>query len=88
MVDAPVLLAVVSAACFLGLAHAAVTTPRTPFRRMTFAMAAVAVGLTMLSPAAGVALLGPVLLSRRLANATIPATVPELLARYSSADPN
>jgi ABC-type transport system involved in cytochrome c biogenesis permease subunit len=80
------LLALVSAACFLGLAHAAVNTAREPFRRMTFVMAAVAALLVLVAPAAGVALLGPVLLSRWMGNATIPATVPELLDRYRRSD--
>ena len=76
------ILAAASAACFLGLAHAAVNTPRVVFRRSTSVMAAVAVVLLFLSPAAGVAILAPVLFSRRLANAPVPATVPELLERY------
>jgi hypothetical protein len=82
-VPASLVLAVASASCFLGLAHAAVRTPRAPFRRMTFAMAVVAVLLALVAPAAGIAVLCPVLLSRRLANAMIPATVTELLERYS-----
>jgi ABC-type transport system involved in cytochrome c biogenesis permease subunit len=77
-----VLLAIASAGCFLALAHAAVNTPREPFRRMTSLMAALAVALVVLAPAAGVALLAPVLFSRRLANAPVPATVEELLERY------
>jgi ABC-type transport system involved in cytochrome c biogenesis permease subunit len=77
-----VLLAVVAAGCFLGLAHAAVHTPREPFRRATSAMAALALALLLVAPAAGLALLAPVLLSRRLANAPVPATVEELLERY------
>jgi ABC-type transport system involved in cytochrome c biogenesis permease subunit len=83
-VPLPVVLALASAACFLGLAHAAVTAPLVIFRRCTLAMAVVAVVLVFLSPAAGAALLAPVLFSRRLANASIPATVPELLDRYPS----
>ena len=83
----PVVLAVASVGCFLALAHAAVTSSAPAFRRMTRAMAAVAVVLLALSPAAGVALLAPVLLSRRLANAPVPATVDELLGRrQQSAD--
>jgi hypothetical protein len=53
---------------------------------MTLVMAAVAALLVVVAPAAGVALLGPVLLSRWMGNATIPATVPELLARYRRSD--
>lgn len=81
-----VLLAVTSAACFLALAHAAVTTTRSTFRRATSLMALVALPLAVVAPAAGIALLAPVLFSRRLANAPVPATVPELLERYSPAD--
>jgi ABC-type transport system involved in cytochrome c biogenesis permease subunit len=66
-VPLPVVLAVASAACFLGLAHAAVTTPRLTFQRATSAMAALALVLIFLSPAAGAAILAPVLFSRRLA---------------------
>jgi ABC-type transport system involved in cytochrome c biogenesis permease subunit len=83
----PVVLAVASVGCFLALAHAAITPSASTFRRMTGAMAAVAVVLVAVSPAAGVALLAPVLLSRRLANAPVPATVDELLGRrQESAD--
>ena len=81
-----VLLAVASAGCFLALAHAAVTTTRDTFRRATTAMALLALPLAVIAPAAGIALLAPVLFSRRLANAPVPATVPELLAQYSPAD--
>ena len=81
-----VLLAVASAGCFLALAHAAVTTTRSTFRRATALMALVALPLAVVAPAAGIALLAPVLFSRRLANAPVPATVPELLERYSQAD--
>ena len=77
-----VLLAVASAGCFLALAHAAVTTTRSTFRRGTALMALAALPLLVVAPAAGVALLAPVLFSRRLANAPVPATVPELLERY------
>jgi hypothetical protein len=77
-----VLLAIASAGCFLALAHAAVNTPREPFRRMTSLMAALAVALVVLAPADGIARLAPVLFSRRLANAPVPATVEELLERY------
>jgi hypothetical protein len=49
-------------------------------------MALTALPLAIVAPAAGIALLAPVLFSRRLANAPVPATVPELLARYSPAD--
>ncbi|MBW3556727.1 MAG: hypothetical protein KY454_07290 [Actinobacteria bacterium] len=80
--SAPVVLAVASAACFLGLARAAVITSRTPFRRVTALLGAIAGALALLSPAAGVALLAPVLFSRRLATVAVPATVPELLDRY------
>lgn len=83
--SAPVVLALASAACFLGLAHAAVSTSRVPFRRMTALLAATAGAITLLSPAAGVALLAPVLFSRRLATVAVPATVPELLDRYPAA---
>jgi ABC-type transport system involved in cytochrome c biogenesis permease subunit len=79
----PVVLAVASAACFLGLAHMAVTTPLTQFRRMTAAMAAFGVLIALVAPASGVALLAPVLLSRRLGGPRVPSTVPELLDRYS-----
>ena len=82
----PVLLAIASAACFLALAHAAVSTTRATFRRATALMALTALPLALLAPAAGVAILAPVLFSRRLANAPVPATVPELLARYAPAD--
>ena len=75
----PVLLAVASAATFLALAHAAVRTPSASFRRGTALMAMVALPLVLVAPAAGIALLAPVLFSRRLANAPIPATVDELL---------
>ena len=81
-VSTAVVLALASATCFLGLAHAAVNTPQAPFRRATSAMAALAAALVLLAPAAGIALLAPVLLSRRLANAPVPATVEELLQRY------
>jgi hypothetical protein len=81
-----VLLAVASAGCFLALAHAAVTTTGSTFRRATALMALVALPLAVLSPAAGVALLAPVLFSRRLANAPVPATVAELLDRSSPAE--
>lgn len=77
-----VVLAVASAGCFLALAHAAVSTPRAPFRRATALMAVSAVAIVLLSPGAGLAVLVPVLLSRRLANAPVPATVEELLERY------
>lgn len=77
-----VLLAVASAGCFLALAHAAISMERASFRRMTTAMAVVAVLMTLVDPVAGVALLAPVLFSRRLANVPVPSTVPELLDRY------
>lgn len=80
-----VILALASAGCFLALAHAAVSTDRATFRRVTGAMAALALPLTIVAPAAGIALLAPVLFSRRLANAPVPATVPELLERYAPA---
>lgn len=81
-----VLLAVASAGCFLALAHAAVSTDRATFRRATSAMALLALPLLVITPAAGIALLAPVLFSRRLANAPVPATVPELLERYTPSD--
>ena len=81
-----VLLALASAACFLALAHAAVSTTRATFRWATAAMALLALPLAVIAPAAGIALLAPVLFSRRLANAPVPATVPELLERYTPAD--
>ena len=77
-----VVLALASAGCFLALAHAAVSTPRAAFQRATGFMAIAALVLVVLNPAAGVALLAPVLFSRRLANAPVPATVSELLDRY------
>ena len=77
-----VLLAVASAGCFLALAHAAVSTPRATFQRVTGFMAVAALLLLVITPAAGVALLAPVLFSRRLANAPVPANVNELLDRY------
>ena len=77
-----VVLGLASVACFLALAHAAVNTPPARFRRSTAAMAGFAVVLAAVAPAAGLALLAPVLFSRRLANAPVPATVPELLDRY------
>jgi hypothetical protein len=77
-----VILALAAAGCFLALAHAAVSTDRATFRRGTAAMAALATLLVLLAPGAGLALLVPVLLSRRLANAPVPATVEELLERY------
>lgn len=79
-----VLLTVASAGCFLALAHAAVSTPRAVFLRGTLLMAVVALAVAVVSPAAGVALVAPVLFSRRLANAPVPATVSELLDRYPS----
>ena len=79
---ATLVLGVTSAACFLALARAAVTTPREVFRMMTLAMAAVAAILALASPAAGAALLAPVVLSRRMAPEPVPATVPALLDRY------
>jgi hypothetical protein len=79
-VPTPLVLAVASAACFLALARAAVTTPHLAFRRMTLLMALAALPLVAVAPAAGVALLAPVLFSRKLANAPVPGTVPELLA--------
>jgi ABC-type transport system involved in cytochrome c biogenesis permease subunit len=75
-------LAVVSVAVFLGLAHAAVHSPRTAFRRATLVMAAAAAVVAVMSPAAGAALLAPVLLSRRMAAAPMPTSVAELLDRY------
>jgi hypothetical protein len=45
-------------------------------------MATLALLLALVAPAAGLALLAPVVLSRRLANAPVPATVEELLERY------
>ena len=83
----PIVLALVSSGCFLGLAHAAVTTPRQAFVRATAAMAAVALLLVLAAPAAGAALLGPVLLSRLLANAPVPETVGELFDRYPADRP-
>lgn len=80
-----ILFALSSAGCFLALAHAAVSTPRATFLRATAAMACAGAILIVVSPAAGVALLAPVLFSRRLAQAPMPATVPELLDRYSDA---
>ena len=77
-----ILLAVASAGCFLALAHAAVNTPRDTFLRVTTSMALLAGLLLLVSPAAGAALLAPVLFSRRLSNVPVPATVPELLDRY------
>jgi hypothetical protein len=79
-----VLLAVSSAATFLALAHAAVRTPRETFLRATSSMALLALPLALVAPAAGVALLAPVLLSRRLARSPIPATVDEWLERHPS----
>jgi ABC-type transport system involved in cytochrome c biogenesis permease subunit len=76
-----VVLAAVSVGCFFGLAHAAVTTPRVPFRRMTVAMALIAFAIGLASPAAGAALLAPVLFSRKLSARPIPSTVDELLNR-------
>ena len=73
--------ALASIACFLGLAHAAVRTPRRPFQLMTAGMAITAALLVLVSPFAAAALLGPVLLSRRLAVQPVPATVEELLRR-------
>jgi hypothetical protein len=86
MVPTHVLLAIASAVCFLGLAHAAVNTRRELFQRMTFAMGIVAFALAVVAPGAGIALLGPIYLSRRMSNAPIPATVPELLERYGRRD--
>jgi hypothetical protein len=77
-----VVLSLASAGCFLALAHAAVTTPRELFRRLTGFMALAALLLVLVAPGAGLAVLAPVLLSRRLANAPVPATVEELLERY------
>ena len=77
-----VVLALASVASFLALAHAAVNTAPARFRRTTTAMAVLAALVAAVAPAAGVALLAPVLFSRRLANAPVPATVPELLDRY------
>lgn len=76
-----VLLAVVSATLFLALAHAAVKTPREPFRALTAVLAVVSLMVLVVAPLAGAALLAPVLLSRRLANAPAPSTVDELLGR-------
>lgn len=80
----PVVLAVASAACFLGLAHMAVSTPNATFRRMTTAMTVFGVLITLVAPVPGVALLAPVLFSRRLGGPSVPADVPELLDRYSA----
>jgi hypothetical protein len=77
----PVVLAVASAACFLALAHASVRTPHEVFRRCTSAMALASLPLLLVSPAACLALLAPVLFSRRLANVPVPTTVDELLER-------
>lgn len=82
-----VLLAVASAALFLALAHAAVSAPRATFKRVTMIMALVALLLAVVAPAAGVALLAPVLFSRRLAAAPVPAHVNELLHRYPAESP-
>lgn len=82
---APIVLALVSAGAFVGLAHAAVATDRRTFLRATAAMAAVAVLLVLVSPAGGAAILAPVLFSRMLVNAPVPATVDELLARATRA---
>ena len=79
LVITPIVLAVVSAGCFIGLAHSAITTPAAPFLRMTTVMAAVAAALVLIAPAGGAALLGPVLLSRRLVIGRVPDTVAELL---------
>ena len=76
-----VLLAVISAALFLALAHAAVHTAREPFRALTAVLAVVSLMVLVVAPFAGAALLAPVVLSRRLANAPVPSTVDELLAR-------
>ena len=59
--------AIASAGCFLALAYAAVSTPRATFLRMTAFMAAMGALLALVSPVAGVALMAPVLFSRRLA---------------------
>ena len=82
--QAAIFLAGISAFCFLGLARAAVRTPRRQFRAVTLVMAILAAALALIDPAAGIALLAPVLLSRRLANEPMPATVDELLARVGA----
>ena len=79
-----VVLALASAACFLGLAKAAVSTPREVFHRSTLLMAAATLPILAVAPAAGAALLAPVLFSRKLANAAVPATVSELLRMAES----
>ena len=76
-----VFLALVSAFTFLGLARMAVITPRVPFLRVTRAMAVISFAIALIDPASGVALLPPVLLSRRLAAMPTPDTVEDLLAR-------
>ena len=80
----PIVLAVASAACFLGLAHMAVSTPYETFRRMTTAMTVFGLLITLIAPVAGVAMLAPVLFSRRLGGPSVPSNVPDLLDRYSS----
>lgn len=75
------LVAVTSTCCFLALAHAAVTSDRKVFLRVTAALAVLASLLALEAPAAALPVLASVILSRRLAGPAIPATVPELLER-------
>lgn len=72
----PIFLGLVSAGCFLGLAHMAVRTPARAFRRATGVMALVGWLLALVAPAAGIAVLAPVLFSRRLADQPVPARIP------------
>lgn len=73
---APIVLAVCAAACFLGLAHAAVTMPERPFRIITVTAIVFGAVLALVSPGAGLAVVAPAVFARRLAAPRIPATVP------------
>ncbi|HEX2850450.1 MAG TPA: hypothetical protein VHN98_07845 [Acidimicrobiales bacterium] len=79
---APVILVLVFVTTFLGLARAALTTPRDTFLGATRAMAVVAGLVLLLAPLAGAVILVPVLGSRMLAQRPVPASVDELLERY------
>lgn len=79
----PVLLAIVSAMLFVALMHMAVQTEYRPFRQATGIMALAGAIVTALAPMAGLAIVGPVLLARRLVERPyVPETVNELLDRY------
>ena len=77
----PVLVAVATLASFFAIAHMAVRTPPTPFRRASALMLWTAGLVALVSLPAGAGVIGAVLLGRRLAPAPVPATVPGWLSQ-------